>query len=107
MSQGIRLPDFDVLVALYQHDPEAFEEFRRHLLREAVDGAPEGHRPSLEKLLTRIEEERAEAKTPMDALRSASHMMQESVAQLRDGWEQARAAAAGLQAALLIEKARH
>ena len=107
MSQGIRLPDFDILVALYQHDPEAFEEFRRHLLRQAVNHAPKEHRPSLEKLLVRIEEERARAETPMDALRSANRMLQESMEQLMDGWEQACNAAAGLQTALLIEKVRY
>jgi Protein of unknown function (DUF3135) len=106
VSLGVRLPDFNVLVALHQHDPEAFEEFRRHVLKEAVDYAPAVHRPALEQLLCRIEEVRAKAETPLDAVMSATRMMQESVMRLQDGWEQARHAVAGLQTALIIEQVR-
>ena len=59
------LPDFDVLVALYRHDPEAFEDFRRHVLREAVDCAPACHRPALERLLESIE---VQERPPADRL---------------------------------------
>jgi len=106
MSDGVKLPDFNVLVALHQHDPEAFESFRRHLLREAVDYAPVMHRPALEKLLSRIETARASAATPMEAVLIASRMMQDSMNQLMTTWEQAQHAVAGLQASLLIERAR-
>ena len=100
------LPDFDVLVAMYRNNPEALEDFRRHMLREAVDGAPLQHRASLERLLTQIEIARAGAASPLDAAMIAFRMMQESVERLQDGWEQAREAAAGLQAALIIERLR-
>ena len=100
------LPDFDVLVALYHHDPEALEDFRRHMLREAVDEAPLQHRPALERLLERIETARAHAATPVEAAAIAFRMMQESVGHLHDGWEQAVEAAAGLQAALIIDRLR-
>ena len=40
MSLGIRLPDFDVLVALYKENPESFEAFRKQLLWDAVGRAP-------------------------------------------------------------------
>lgn len=100
------IPDFDVLVALHRHDPEAFETFRTHLLRQAVESAPAIHRPSLERLLTRIEAARKDAQTPKDAALVAFHMMQDSVKELHDGWEQARYAAAGLQTALLLERVR-
>lgn len=106
MSLGIRLPDFDTLVALHQQEPEAFEAFRRHLLREAVEVAPPVHRPALEDLLGRIEATREAAATPMEAAIAASRMMQESVARLHDTWEQARHAVAGLQTSLIIERMR-
>ena len=100
------LPDFDVLVALYKHDPEAFEDFRRHVLREAVDCAPIGHRPGLERLLETIEESRERAATPMEAARIAANMMQESAKRLCNAWMEAHEAVAGLQATLVIERAR-
>jgi hypothetical protein len=106
MSMGIRLPDFDVLVALYQHEPEAFEAFRRYVLREAVDYAPPEQRPALEQLLHRIDETRDAAATPLEAAAAASRMMQESVNRLGDAWEQARQAAAELQTAILLERLR-
>jgi hypothetical protein len=106
MSSGLRLPNFDVLVALHQHEPEAFEAFRRHMLRQAVDVAPPVHRPALEQLLPRIEEERATAVTPFDAAAKAMRMMVESVERLHDAWDQAREAVAGLQATIIIERLR-
>jgi hypothetical protein len=100
------LPDFDVLVALHRHDPEAFEAFRRHVLREAIDFAPPVHRASLEHLMRQIESARAAASTPMEAATAAFRMMQDSVMRLQGGWEQALHAVAGLQAALVIERVR-
>jgi hypothetical protein len=100
------LPDFDVLVALYRHDPAALEDFRRHMLREAVDEAPLRHRASLERLLEQIETARTSAATPADAALVAFRMMQDSVARLQDNWGQALEAAAGLHAALIMERLR-
>jgi len=100
------LPDFDVLVALHQHDPDALEDFRRHALREAVDFAPLEHRASLEQLLEKIELARKSAASPMEAAAIAFRMMQESVNRLHGGWEEARGAVAGLQASLIIERLR-
>jgi len=106
MSVGLRLPDFDVLVAMHQHQPDAFEAFRRHMLRQAVDFAPATHRPALEQLLHRIEEERATALSPFDAATKAMRMMADSVGRLHGAWEQALEAVAGLQATLIIERIR-
>jgi len=106
MSGQIRLPDFDVLVSMYRHEPEAFEAFRRHVLRQAVEQAPAHHRPSLEQLLERIEEARTSAETPYDAAAGAMQMMQDSVGRLHDAWEEARTAVAGLHAAIIIERVR-
>lgn len=106
MSLGTRLPDFDMLVALHRQEPDAFEAFRRHLLREAVNDAPPAHRPALETLLCRIEEAHDAAATPMEAAITASRMMQESVGKLHDAWDQARHAVAGLQTSLILERLR-
>ena len=93
----IHLPDFDVLVALHRHDPEALEDFRRHVLRKAVDYAPLEHRASLEQLLEKIETARASAANPMDAAVIAFRMMQDSVVQLQGSWEKALDAVSGLR----------
>lgn len=103
---SVNLPDFDVLVALHRHDPEALEAFRRHMLREAVDYAPVEHRQSLEQLVEHIETVRAAAASPMEAAISAFRMMQQSVTRLHGTWEQALHAVASLQTALIIERLR-
>lgn len=103
---AMELPDFDVLLSIHKQDPEAFEHFRRHLLREAVNAAPPAHRQTLEELLVRIETARDAAKTPMDAAVSAFRMMSDSMERLQEGWNQAMCAAAGMQAQLLIERMR-
>lgn len=106
MHLDIRLPDFDMLVSLHRDDPEAFEAFRRHLLREAVDSAPPAQRPALELLLSQIEVARADAATPIDAAIIAFGMMQDSVSQLHNFWQQTQQAVAGLQASMLITRLR-
>ena len=103
---NVRLPDFDMLAALHRQDPEALEIFRRRLLREAVDAAPAVHRPSLEQLLTRIEDARSTASSPLEAAATAFRMMCESVERLQEGWEQALQSVAELQTAVLIERLR-
>ncbi len=106
MNPNIRLPDFDFLMALHQDDPAGFEEFRRHLLREAVEQAPAAHHPALEQLLSRIETARDAAATPMEAVIAASRMMCGSVDQLHRAWQQAQHAVAGWQAATILERFR-
>ncbi len=106
MSMAVRLPEFDTLVSMHRDDPEAFEAFRRHVLNDAVESAPAAHRPGLRQLLARIEIAREAAATPMDALLVATRMMQDSVNQLENAWQQARYAVSGLQTALLIHKVR-
>ena len=103
---NVHLPDFDVLLAIHRDDPEALEQFRRHLLREAVDAAPPAHRPSLEKLLLRIEEARAQATDPRDAAVIAFRLMHESVDRLQESWNEALHAVAGMQTRILLERLR-
>lgn len=106
MSLDIRLPDFDVLVALYKEDPQAFEEFRKRLLLDAVKRAPQEQRPALEVILKQIDAARDAAANPIEAMLIAFKMMQESLTQLRSTWEKAQYALAELQTALIIERMR-
>lgn len=101
-----QLPQFDMLMSLHRDDPEAFEAFRRHLLRDAVDAAPPAQRPALELLVRRLEIVRAGAATPMDAATAAFRLMQDSVSQLHHVWQQTRQAVVGLQAAMIIARLR-
>ena len=100
------LPDFDTLVAMYKHDPDAYESYRRRVLREAVDSAPQQHRDELEQLLVRIEHARDQAATPEEAARVAFDMMNDSVRRLNRSWKRAHYAIAGVQAELALLKAR-
>ena len=106
MSIDARLPDFDTLSRLYKEDPAAFEAFRRHLLQQAVDGAPHRHRPALEELLLCIEANRQRAATPADAALGAFQMMRQSVNQLNAAWQLGLQSRAQLQADALILKLR-
>lgn len=101
-----QLPDFDTLVAMHRHDPEAYENYRRRILREAVDSAPNVHRADLEDLLVRIEQARDSAATPEEAARIAFDMMNDSVKRLNRSWKRAHYAVAGVQAELALLKAR-
>ena len=106
MHLAIQLPDFDMLASLYRDDPESFEAFRRHVLREVVDAAPPDQRPTLELLLSHLEAARTEAATPMEATIIAFRMMQNSVGQLHTLWEQTQQAVAGLQTSIVIAQVR-
>lgn len=106
MSLGPTLPDFDTLVSLYRQDPEAFEHFRRRILRESVDAAPADYHAALENLLASIERRREAAATPMEAVIAASLALQDSLEQLVDGWGHVRVAVAEWQTAELIGRFR-
>lgn len=100
------LPNFDNLIALYQADPQSFEQTRRRILLQAIDEAPAEHRSSLEALLEKIESVRHEIDNPVEAAAEAFHLMCNSVSTLCGAWDQASMAAAEWQAAFVIERAR-
>ncbi len=106
MTFATKLPQFDVLVALHERDPEAYEELRRQLLRSCVDSAPEMHRAALEQLLERIDIVRAEADTPLEAAVNASRMMVDSCLKLRQAMGELAHANAALQTAVLLDRFR-
>jgi len=106
MNTDAKLPDFDTLSRLYREDPAAFEAFRRHLLRQAVDEAPRRHRPALEELLLCIEANRQRAATPAEAALGAFQMMRDSVGQLGAAWQLGLDSIARLQTDALLKKLR-
>jgi hypothetical protein len=106
MSIDAKLPDFDTLSRLYREDPAAFEAFRRHVLRQAVDEAPRRYRPALEELLLCIEANRQRAATPADAALGAFQMMRHSVTQLNAAWQLGLQSMAQLQSEALMQKLR-
>lgn len=106
MGTDARLPDFDTLSRLYQDDPGAFENFRRQLLRQAVDEAPRRHRRALEELLLCIEANRQRAATPAEAASNAFQMMRQSVNQLNTAWQVGLQSVAQLQTDALMLKLR-
>lgn len=75
---SVELPDFDTMARLAKEDPAAFEAMRKRILRQAIDSAPEAHRPNLEKTLREIEATRASATTPEDAVLRANQAMMDS-----------------------------
>lgn len=106
MNTDAKLPDFDTLTRLYREDPAAFESFRRHLLRQAVDEAPGRQRPALEELLLCIEANRQKAATPADAALGAFEMMRQSVNQLNAAWKAGLQSIAQMQTDALLKKLR-
>ena len=106
MDMNAKLPDFDTLSRLYREDPAAFEAFRRHLLRQAVNEAPRRHRPALEELLSCIEASRQRAATPADAALGAFQMMRQSVNQLNAAWQMGLQSIARMQSDALLKKLR-
>lgn len=106
MNTDAKLPDFDTLSRLYKEDPAAFDTFRRHLLRQAIDEAPRRHRPALEELLLCIEANRQRAATPAEAALGAFQMMRQSVGQLNAAWQLGLQSIAQLQADALLKKMR-
>lgn len=100
------LPEFDVLMQLHDRDPEAFEAYRRGLLRKAVDAAPRRHQPALEELLEVIEIRRATADNPVDAAATAFQMMRQSVSQLQDAWRLGMDATSKVQTEALLLRLR-
>ena len=106
MNLDSHFPDFDMMMSLHRDDPEAFEAFRRHVLREAVDAAPPDQRPALELLVRRLDAAHLGAATPMEAALVAFRMMQESVGQLHIVWRQTRQIVIGLETSMLMVRLR-
>ena len=79
----IRLPAFDVLVAMARNDPEGLETLRRSLTEAVIDAARTEHTKNrLKGLQFRVDMERKRASTPLGATIRISEMMCRSLADL-------------------------
>ena len=75
--------NFDAWRALYEQDPEAFEQERAKMIENTISAAPEQHQRRLRGLMFQIEAKRQAAKSPMDACVQISNMMWDQFEQLR------------------------
>lgn len=103
MRTHAKLPKFDTLVALYQKDPVAYDDFRMKLLTEEVEAAPPERRPALRRTLYKIEATRKKSKSPLEAAIMAYLMLCESTSQLRAEISKLHYLASSMEAALIIE----
>ena len=106
MRTNVKIPNFDTLVAFYQKDPAAYEDFRMKFLNDEIAAASPQHRAALQQTLSRIEIARGKAKTPLEAATAAFAMMCESAIQLRTEIRKLHCLTSGMQASLIIENAR-
>lgn len=75
--------DFDAWMALYQSDPEEFEQCRSKLIQSVIDSAPRHHRRRLEGLQFQIDMERRRTDSPMKSCLRISSMMWEMLYKMR------------------------
>ena len=106
MKENIKLPKFDSLVAFYQYDPEAYEDFRKKMLEDEVAAAPPRLQAKLRTTLYNIEIARDKTKTPLEATIVACRMMFEATIQLRTGIKSLHYLTSSMQASLIIERAK-
>lgn len=73
---------FDEWVDLHNSEPERFEEYRKKLLNNLVDSAPERSKARLKGLIFQMEAEAIKAKSPMAYNIRLSRMMMDMVDEL-------------------------
>lgn len=76
--------DHDEWAKLYIDDPAEFERRRKAVIATAIDAAPEHLQQKLTDLQSSIDQIRASAKTPLDALAKIGTRMQEQLLDLQD-----------------------
>jgi hypothetical protein len=77
------LPDFDVLVDMARHNPEALEDLRLRLTEQVIEAQPDpAKQQRLRGLAFQIDMERKRARTPMAATIRLSEMMCWKLAEL-------------------------
>ena len=74
-ERPITVLDFDEAMELARTDPEAFEQYRRDIIRILINRAPERNRHRLHRLQWRIDQERKRAANPIDACLKLYRMM--------------------------------
>ena len=77
------LPDFDVLVDMARHNPDALEDLRLRLTEQVIEAQPDHlKKQGLRGLAFQIDMERKRARTPMAATIKLSEMMCWKLAEL-------------------------
>jgi hypothetical protein len=71
--------DFDAWVNLARQDPQAFEEKRKHLIEDAIQGAPAHKQQRLRCLQWKLDKIRETSRTPMIACLHINRLLWESV----------------------------
>ena len=82
-SSNIEDIDFDEWMALYEADPEAFEQRREQLIRTTIESAPDQHQRRLNGLQFQIDMERRRADSPLQSCMRISSMMWERFDEMR------------------------
>ncbi len=75
--------DFDEWMALYQQDPEAFEQRRADLIQSAISRAPKHHQRRLNGLQFQVDMERRRTHSPLKCCLRVSALMWEKFDTLR------------------------
>ena len=79
--------DFDAWMALYQSDPEEFEQRRAILIQSVIDSAPRHYQRRLKGLQFQIDMERRRTDSPLKSCLRISSMMWDMFDQMRaDQW---------------------
>ncbi len=78
-----KMPDFDTLVKIAQHDPDQLETIRHRLAASTISSAPKPLQQRLRGLQFQIDSTRHTSKTPLAACIRISAMMHESFSELR------------------------
>ncbi len=79
VSNGQNEDNFDELMALYEKDPDKFEQKRLEMIQSAIDQAPEKIQRRLTGLQWRIDSEIKLAKNPLAGCIKVYQMMMDSV----------------------------
>lgn len=71
--------DFDAWVELARQDPQAFEEKRKHIIEDAIQGAPAHKQQRLRCLQWKLDKIRETSRTPMIACLHINRLLWENV----------------------------
>lgn len=80
--------DFDAWMALYESDPEEFEQRRASLIQSVIDSAPRHYQRRLKGLQFQIDMERRRTDSPMQSCLRLSSMMWDMFDQMRSNLNQ-------------------
>jgi hypothetical protein len=77
------LPSFERMLDMAKNNPDALEQLRLEMVRDAINAAPEDYRQRLHGLQFQIDGQRLVSKNPMQACLEISRMMHNSLQDLK------------------------